>query len=528
MEILSNSYFALFVIVAIGFILGRIKIFGLSLDVSAIIFVALIFGHFGVVIPKDFQNLGLVLFIFTIGIQAGPGFFESFKKDGRQLTIFATLLILSGGLITSFLIYFVNIDKNIAIGLFTGALTSTPGLAAAIDNTGSPLASIGYGVAYPLGVIGVILYIRFLPKILKISLKDSEDDYQQKMKDEFPEILKQNFVVENENVVGKSIGELRIRFMTKAVVSRVVQNGNAIIPTPETVLYKGDLIKAVGTEEALKNIELLIGPKTDEEILIDPNYEVQSVLVTNKEVVNKTLGQLNLLHTYNATITRIRRSGINISPTPNSKLQFGDKLVIASSKANMKIVSNIFGNDQKKLSDTDILPVAVGIIIGVLVGKINITLGNLSFSPGLTGGILIAALILSRIGKTGSILWTMTGAANQLLRQLGLILFLAAVGSGAGEQIVATFEKYGIELFLYGGLITILPMTIASLVGKYVFKMNILALLGAISGSMTSTPGLAAADSMTDTNAHSIAYATVYPVAMVLLIVIVQIISMVF
>ncbi|NOR76454.1 MAG: transporter, partial [Draconibacterium sp.] len=338
MELLTDSYFALFLIVALGFILGRIKIFGLSLDVSAVIFVALVFGHFGVVIPKDFQTFGLVLFIFTIGIQAGPGFFESFKKDGRELAIFATLLILSAGILTLTMISVFNIDKNIAIGLFTGALTSTPGLAAAIDYTGSPLASIGYGVGYPFGVIGVILFIRFLPKILNISLKKSEEDYLQKTKNEFPEILKQNFIVENENVIGKSINELRIRDMTQAIVSRVVHNGVAITPSPETILKKGDLIKAVGTHNALKNIKLLIGSVTEEEIKLDPKYEVQSVLVTNKEVVNKTIRQINLLHTYNATITRIRRSGINISPTPNSKLQFGDKLVIASSKANIKIV----------------------------------------------------------------------------------------------------------------------------------------------------------------------------------------------
>lgn len=526
MELLTNSYFALFSIVALGFALGRIKIFGLSLDVSAVIFVALIFGHFGVIIPKDFQYLGLVLFIFTIGIQAGPGFFESFKKDGRQLAVFATMLILIAGFITVLMVSVFDIDKNIAIGLFTGALTSTPGLAAAIDYTGSPLASIGYGVGYPFGVIGVILFIRFLPKILRISLKKSEEEFNSKIKDEFPEILRRNFIVENENIFGKSIGELRIRFMTKAVVSRVVKDGIAITPSPETILLKGNLIKAVGTEEALKSVELLIGQVTEEEIPLDPRYDVRSVLLTNKEVVNKTIGQLNLLHTYNATITRIRRSGINISPTPNSKLQFGDKLVIASSKANMEIVANVFGNDQKRLSDTDILPVALGIILGVLVGKINITLGTFSFSLGLTGGVLIVALVLSRIGKTGPILWTMTGAANQLLRQFGLILFLAAVGTDAGAEIIETFNKYGIQLFLFGGIITILPMFIAAFIGRWIFKMNVLSLFGAITGSMTSTPGLAAADSMTESNAHSIAYATVYPVAMVLLIVVVQLISL--
>lgn len=525
MDLFANSYFALFVIVAIGFILGRIKVFGLSLDVSAVIFVALVFGHFGVVIPKDFQHFGLVLFIFTIGIQAGPGFFESFKKDGRQLAVFATLLIVLAGLISVFVIKVFQVDKNIAAGLLTGALTSTPGLAAAIDVTNSPLASIGYGVGYPFGVIGVILMIRFLPKFMGTSVEQAENDYQNNLKKDFPEIIRQNFVVENKNVVGKSIGELRIRFMTKAVVSRVVHNGMAVTPTPETMLHKGDLIKAVGTAKALQNVEILIGSKTDEEIPLDPKYDVRSVLVTNKEVVNKTIGQINLLHTYNATITRIRRSGINISPTPDSKIQFGDKLVIASSKANMEMVSNIFGNDQKRLSDTDILPVALGIILGVFIGKIKIELGSFSFSPGLTGGVLIVALALSRIGKTGPVLWTMTGAANQLLRQLGLILFLAAVGTGAGAEIVQTFESYGIELFLYGAVITILPMIVATMAAKWFFNMNILSLLGALSGSMTSTPGLAAADSMTETNAHSIAYATVYPVAMVLLIVIVQLLS---
>jgi putative transport protein len=362
---------------------------------------------------------------------------------------------------------------------------------------------------------------------MRIPLKKSEEDYQSKIKEEFPEIIRRNFVIDNENVVGKTIGDLRIRYMTKAVVSRVLHEGKAVTPSPETILRKGDLIKAVGTEEALKRVELLIGEPTEEEIPLDPNYDVRSVLVTNKEVVNKTIGQINLLHTYNATITRIRRSGINIVPSPNSKLQFGDKLIIASSKANMGMVANIFGNDQKRLSDTDILPVALGIILGVLVGKINIALGNFSFSLGLTGGVLVVALVLSRLGKTGPIIWTMTGAANQLLRQLGLIFFLAAVGTSAGAEIVSIFEQYGFKLFLLGGIITLIPMIIAAIAGKWFFKMNVLSMLGALSGSMTSTPGLAAADSMTETNAHSIAYATVYPVAMVLLIIIVQLISLI-
>lgn len=526
MELFSNIYFSFFLIVTLGFLIGRIKIKGISLDVSAVIFIALVFGHFGIIIPKEIQQIGLVLFIFTIGIQAGPGFFASFKKHGKDLAIIASSLIISAGLVTAGVVYLFDIDMNIGIGLLTGALTSTPGLAAAIDTTGSPLASIGYGVAYPFGVIGVILFVSFLPKLIKTDVKKAEEEYTSALKSDFPEIKKANFLVENENVVGKSIAELRIRHMTRAVVSRVMHNNVAITPTPQTILHQGDIIKAVGDTNALDQIKLLIGHETDIEIPLDTKYDVRRVLVTNKEYVNKTIRQLNLLENYGATITRITRAGINISPTPNSRIHFGDKLMIACATENMKQVVNVFGNDDKRLSDTDFFPIALGIIIGVLIGKINISVGDFSFSPGLTGGVLISGLMLGRIGKTGPVLWTMTSAANQLIRQLGLLFFMAAVGTSAGSKLVEIFMDNGINMFIAGALITLIPMIIATLVAKVFFKMNILTLLGALTGSMTSTPGLAAVDNMTDTNAPSVAYATVYPLAMVLLIIVVQVLGM--
>lgn len=525
MDLFSSSYFVLFLIIVIGFIIGRIKFKGISLDISAVIFVALVFGHFGLVVPKDFQNLGLVLFIFTIGIQAGPSFFESFKKNGRELAILATILIVSAGVITFCIFYFFSIDKNLVIGLLNGALTSTPGLAAAIDSTGSPLASIGYGIGYPFGVIGVILFVSFLPNFLRINIKDEVTKYKEKISTDYPEIIKKHFIVENENVIGKTFGELNVRFMTKAVISRIMHENVAMSPEPEVILYKGDIVRAVGSMEALERVKLLIGSEVDIEIPLDSNYDVRSILVTNKDVVKKTLGQLNILDTYHATITRIRRSGINISPSPSSKLQFGDKLIVVCHKDNMKNVARIFGDDTSKLSSTDFLPIATGIILGILVGKISLNFNDFSFSLGLTGGILMIALVLGRTGKTGPILWTMTGAANQLLRQFGLLFFLAAVGTSAGTSLVETFQKYGLELFMYGILITMVPMIITTIVAKYIFKLNILTLLGTLTGSMTSTPGLAAVDNMVDVDASAIAYATVYPIAMVLLIIVVQILS---
>ena len=388
------------------------------------------------------------------------------------------------------------------------------------------MASIGYGIGYPFGVIGVILFVSLMPKIIRVKVTDEEKKYNDEIALEHPEILRKYYVVENENVIGKSLGELNIRFMTKAVISRVMQNNVVIAPSKGLVLRKEDIIKAVGTSDALERVEILVGPESEQEIPSDKNYEVRSVLVTNKEVVKKTLGQLNILNTYNATVTRIRRSGINISPTPASKLQFGDKLVVVCNQGNMKNVSRIFGDDDRKLSSTDFFPIAAGILLGILVGKLSISFGSFTFSLGLTGGILLVGLILGRTGKTGPIMWTMTGAANQLLRQFGLLFFLAAVGTNAGSSLVSTFNEYGMELFGYGIIITLFPMILATIVGRYFMNMNLLTLLGTLTGSMTSTPGLAAVDNMVDTDAPAVAYATVYPIAMVLLIIVVQILSL--
>lgn len=527
MDLLSSSYFSLFLIVAIGFIIGNIKIKGISLDVSAVIFVALVFGHFGVSIPVDIQKIGLTLFIFTIGIQAGPGFFESFKKNGRQLIILAFVLISSASLITVGLSYAFNVDMKIAVGLLTGSLTSTPGLAAAIESTGSTLSSIGYGIAYPFGVIGVILFVRLYPKMVGVDIdaeaKQLEDEDQKK----HPELLNRNFVVENEKIVGKSIRDLKVRAMTQANITRIMHNDNTIVPSPDTILYKNDIIKLIGSNQALGKAKILIGRETQEKIPLSVDYVVESILVTNKDVVNKTIGQLNVLSNYNARITRIRRAGIDIAPSSKSEIRFGDKLIVACGIGNINNIRHLFGNDVKKLSDTDFFPIATGIVLGVLIGKLKISFSDdFTFSLGLTGGVLMVALILSRIGKTGPILWTMSGTANQLLRQLGLLMFLAVVGTSAGSKLVETFQESGMLLFGIGIVIALVPMLLTTLIGHYWLKMNLLNLLGALTGSMTSTPGLAAVDGMTDSNAQAIAYATVYPIAMVFLIVCVQLVSM--
>ncbi len=527
-ELLQSSYFSIFLIVALGFMLGRVKIMGLSLDASAVIFIALAFGHWGVSIPKELGTFGLVLFIFTIGIQAGPGFFHSFRSKGKTLILITLLIVASACLTGVGMKYLFNIDTPSIVGLIAGALTSTPGLAVAIDSTQSPLASIAYGIAYPFGVIGVILFVKLLPKLFKVDVEQEARKLEKERRNNFPELNTCLFRVTNPSVLNRTLQQLNIRAITGAVISRLKRDGSIIIPTAHTVLKENDTIQAVGSEEALNNLTVMLGTREDGELPLEHTQSIESLLLTKKDMINKQLGDLNLQRNFGCTVTRIRRSGIDIAPSPELALKFGDKLTVVGEKEGIQSIARLLGNDAKKLSDTDFFPIAMGIVLGVLFGKLNISFGgSMSFSPGLTGGVLMMALFLSAIGKTGPILWSMSGASNQLLRQLGLLLFLAEVGTSAGKNLVATFQESGFLLFGIGALITIVPMLTAALIGRLVFKISMLDLLGTITGGMTSTPGLAAADSMTDSNIPGVAYATVYPIAMVLLILFIQVIAMV-
>lgn len=525
-ELLNSSYFALFLIVALGFMLGRIQVKGVSLDVSAVIFIALLFGHFGVVIPKELGNFGLVLFIFTIGIQAGPGFFSSFRSKGKTLIILTMLIIASASLTGVGLKYLFHIETPSIVGLIAGALTSTPGLAVAIDSTGSPLASIAYGIAYPFGVIGVILFVKLWPRVLRVDLEKEARKLEQERRSKYPELQTCLFKVTNPKVFDQTLAKLNLGRMTGAVISRIKIGEQIMMPAADAVLEKNCWVQAVGSESALNQIGLLLGERHEGELPLDVTQDIQSLLLTNKAMIGKQLGDLNLHQNFGCTVTRVRRSGIDLSPSPELELKFGDKLMVVGEKEGLNGLACMLGNNAKLLSDTDFFPIAMGIVLGVLFGKLNISFGgDFSFSPGLTGGVLIVALVLSAIGKTGPILWSMSGPSNHLLRQLGLLLFLAEVGTSAGRTLVATFQSTGWLLFGVGAAITVVPMLIAVLVGYFVFRISILDLLGTITGGMTSTPGLAAADSMVDSNIPSVAYATVYPVAMVFLIVFIQVIA---
>ncbi len=523
-SLLSNTTFALFIIIAIGFVVGRISIKGINLDVSAVIFVALLFGHYGVQIPKALGDFGMVLFIFSIGMQAGPGFFSSFKSKGKALSLLASILIISAAGTTIIMSYIYGFNAAEATGLLTGSLTSTPGLATAKEVAGNS-AGIAYGIAYPFGVIGVILFVKLLPVILKTDLKKEQLKLDEATRTQYPRVEAAAFEITKPESCGRTLVELSVRAVTGATISRIVRDKHSLIPKGEDCLQMGDNIKAVGTAEALEKLETMVGRRLEGELPFINNIVLETALLTTKALVGRPLASLQLQSAFGCSVTRIRRAGLDLAPDPMLKLRFGDKITLVGPQDSMQEAMNLLGNQKNKISDTDFFPIALGIVLGVILGSIPLGIGSFSFKFGLTGGVLMAALMLSSMGKTGSILWTMSSSANQLLRQLGLLLFLANVGTDAGGSFIETFKTSGASMFLSGVVITLFPMLITTICARIFMRTNILQLLGTLTGGMTSTPGLAAADSMCNSTSVSVAYATVYPVAMVLLIVMTQFVS---
>lgn len=525
MNIILSEYTLLFLLISIGIILGKLKIKGISLDVSAIFFVALFFGHFGFKTPEIMQQIGLIFFMYSIGIQAGPGFLESFKKHGKKLLIVSLTLCLSSGFITIIISKLFDLDILLAVGIFSGSLTSASSLAVAMENTQSALPSVGFGIAFPFGVVAVVLFTRLSPKIFKIDISKEEELHLKDISDDYPKIFTKNYLISNNQVFDKTIGELKLRSITNTNISKIYLKYAMINPKASTVLEKGAIVRASGTLENLHKLEKIIGEETTIPIPINRRYTIKHFIVTNKKIINKPLGHLSLLQMLNINITTIRRSGIEIIPNVNSKLRFGDRINVAGPEENMSRIKEFFGNEKSRLDELDFLPIVLGILIGIILGQLKIPIAdNTGISLGISGGVLISALLLSRLGKTGPILWNISGPSNQLLRKLGLIFFLAGVGTNAGSSIIETLNNNGAHLLYFAIIITLLPMIITLFMGRYILKLNFLRLLGALTGSMTSTPALSAIEPLTKTNAPQVSYASVYPFALILIIIMSQLI----
>jgi len=454
-------------------------------------------------------------------LQAGPGFIESFKKSGRQLTLLAFITVGSAALITLLLSYLFNISSDLSVGLFAGSLTSTPGLAAASEASGSPIASLGYGVAYPVGVVGTILTLKLLPGLFRIKIPEAEKDLMSAKKSEYKTMEWRIFRVTNSNVSKYTIKALNMDELYGVTISRILRDGRSLVPKPDLHLESGDAVRLVGTQDALEKAGLLLGiPDETVEIPLPENRTVLRVLVNNPEFVGKRLGELHLEERFGAVVTRVRRSGIDLPPKPDRKLNMGDILQMVGDPETLEMLSEKMGSNLKNLLKHEIVPVSLGIVIGMLAGSLHLGHENgFMISPGLSGGIIFISLFLGYKGVTGPITWTVTGHTNRLLRNLGLVFFLASVGTEAGSGLVDTVRQQGIILLIMAFFITITPMLLTAIAGLKLFKLNLLTILGTITGGMTNTPGLGVVNKMTNSDEVNAAYAAVYPFALVLMII---------
>jgi len=537
----ENPLLLFFTVIGLGYLVGEIKIFGFSLGVSAVLFVGIAFGALDrrLALPDYIYIIGLVLFVYAVGLQSGPSFFASFQKRGMHINGMAALLIAVGGLVTVALWKILGISASSAAGLFCGALTSTPALAATVEtakslsanlprdaadlNASSPVVT--YGLAYPFGVLGVLLWSFVFVKIFKIDFAKEEAARLRETGSDV--IVSRTFNITNPAVDGKSAAEaLQLLGQPAFTLSRI-QKGELIeIAGPDTILSRGDRIVAVGTHDALERARILFGEESPDHLpLGNTGIDFRRIFVSHPSVVGRRIHELNLEKEFGATITRLRRGDVDFVPSPDTILELGDRIRVVTRLENLDRITKYFGDSMKAISETDFLSISFGIVLGAMVGMIPIPLAHgMSFELGFAGGPLVVALILGRLERTGPILWALPFNANLVLRQTGLVFFLAGIGTKAGFGFGTIFQSGGWELIAAGALITTCVVVLTVIVSYKYLKFPMSAVVGIVAGMSTQSACLAYANQQTQNDQPNIWYATVYPASMIAKIIVAQVI----
>ncbi|NMC39037.1 MAG: putative transporter, partial [Bacteroidales bacterium] len=513
------------VIIATGVFLGKRKIFGVSLGITFVLFAGIALGHFGFTashqVLEFLRDFGLILFVFSIGLQVGPGFFSSFRKGGLSLNIMALLIVTLGGAITISIHYLTGTSMPMLAGIMSGAVTNTPGLGAAqtalsqmmeiTPGTEIPEISLGYAVAYPFGVLGIILSMIFIKRIFHIDLTKETAAFEEEQhpSEEMPE--KVSILVRNPQVFGKSILEISKSLKPGIVISRVLHGGDLHPATSETVIHENDILLVVAQKSLMGEVVNRFGTVSSMDLSSGPGELIsRRIIVTNSDVFGKTLGSLKLRTLYNINITRVYRSGIEFIASPALRLQMGDRLTVVGDKKSVNKVAGQLGNSLKRLKEPNIIPLFTGILLGVILGSIPINIPGVAhpLRLGLAGGPLIIAILISKYGYRLSLISYTTTSANLMLREVGISLFLASVGLASGERFMpALTSGEGFVWMGYGALITLLPLLIIGIMTRIILKKNFLEVCGLLSGSMTDPPALAFANNIAQSEAPSIAYA---------------------
>ena len=541
----AQSIFVLALVAAAGTVLGKLRIFTVSVGIAGVLFAGLIFGHFGVKIEPEVMHfareLGLLIFVYTIGLQLGPSFIASLRRQGLKLNLIAVLIVGSGVAVLLAMRHILHLPMAAAVGIYTGAVTNTPGLGAAqealrgmpgIDPSLSSLPGVGYAMAYPFGVVGIILSILAIRFFFRVALTREEKEIAAQEQGNVIPLRTANLVVRNQNLDGMTLRQLDKFDDSKVTISRIASAQKVRVASPDDTIKVGDTLLAVGFPEDIEQLRVVVGEYSAEDLRAIPGpVSADRILVTHREVIGKSMRELQLNEWFGVTVTRVERNGVELIPAQSLTLQIGDILTVVGETENLEKTSKLLGNAPKELQHLDVLPMFVGIALGVILGSIPIMFPGLPAAAklGLAGGPLIMAMILSRIGKVGPLVWYMPPSSNLMLREVGIILFLSCVGLKAGDQFVETLiHGPGLVWMACGAVVTVVPLVLAGFIGRGLMKLNYLTLSGTMAGSMTDPPALAFANSMTDSNGPSLAYATVYPLTMLLRVVSAQLLILVF
>jgi len=522
----------------LGILLGKIKIISIKLGIAGVLFSGLLIGHLG----ADFDHkvlhfvkeFGLILFVYSIGLDVGPRFLSSLKNNGLRINILASTIVFLGFFTALGLKFIFDIPVEVITGIMCGAVTNTPSLGAAQQviseqmingETAASVTGMAYAVAYPFGIFGIILSMLALKFYHKIQVNKEVDDYNIQNSKLEGKPLAVNIKVENPNLFGKDIDFLKKTLSNEFVFSRLKRNGEFLLPSMDLKIQEFDIVYGVSSEQFFDTLQLNVGDLYQTEKLeISGKLAVKHILVTNKEFCGQTLHQIGISRRFPANITRIYRAGTEFMSTEENTIEFGDTIRVVGEKSALPKVADLLGNSVKELSHPNILPLLMGILAGILIGSIPLALPGLPAPAklGLAGGPLLIALILGHKGRIGKLDFYMTPSANLFIRELGIVLFLACVGLSSGKHFIETIVNGGYIWMLYGTVITFVPLIIVGFIARYM-KLNYLTICGFLSGSMTDPPALEFANSLAPVQAQATSYATVYPLVMFLRVLLAQI-----
>ncbi len=545
---IAHSVLLFALVIACGILLGKIKIFGISLGITFVLFVGILAGHFGLKVDHEvlhfMKEFGLILFVYSVGLQVGPGFFSSFKKGGIQLNMLAAGIVFLGVTTTIVIHFITGLPMQTMVGILSGAVTNTPGLGAAQqayydmnNGVGDPTIAMGYAVAYPLGVVGIIMSLILLRYFFKVNFDKENEALQQASGQKKQSIQLSSLEVKNPAVFNKTVKELSELADSKFIISRVLhkQNDRVEIASSNTILNEGDQIYVATNPENSEKIAAFIGARSNMDKLawemLDKQLVSRRILITKPNINGKSLEQLNIRSNFGVNITRVNRSGVDLIAEPGLKLQMGDRLTVVGDEGSIKSVEVVLGNQLKRLNEPNLIPIFIGIALGVLLGSIPFAFPGIPqpVKLGLAGGPLIVAILISVFGPKYKLVTYTTMSANLMLREIGICFFLACVGLGAGEGFVDTIvNKGGVNWIGLGVIITMVPLLIIGLIGRGIFKLNYFTLMGLLSGSMTDPPALAYSNATAGNDAPAVSYASVYPFTMFLRVLSAQLLILLF